>query len=370
MKGEKIGDIDAIRADAILIGQNPVPESVRKSFAKRLEQSAGKQIIVCLPGAPLDLLPFELKTRTITGFKAELPEAHPIFAGIAEADLYYRYARKFTVVDGPQWMRATKPAIFGAINVYPGAQGRTWPGGTVVILNLAPDDFDDLFWNSEKVSRVWNTILCNLGIGTGKNLQFFTNSKMRHNTQVVNDGVLPLESGMIQFDLKNRGKVDPNGTFKPIKIGRCWEDQGFRQKNPYYQYPANATKKLKKSYDGYAWIRISATIPESWKGKEIHLIGGPIDDADRTWFNGILVGETQLDKFPNAYSMQRNYPIPQNAIRFGEKNEILIQVYDRWGDGGVTGPLNIVCGKQSIGNEWSPYVQKLNFYDVDAFHNW
>ena len=175
---------------------------------------------------------------------------------------------------------------------------------------------------------------------------------------------------MIQFDPKNQGKVDRNGTFKPIRIGRSWEDQGFRQKNPYCQYPANTPNKLKKNYDGYAWIRIPVNIPESWRGKEIHLIGGPIDDADRTWFNGTSIGETPLDKFPDSYRRQRNYTIPQEAIRFSRENEILIQVYDRWGDGGITGPLNIVCGKQSIGNEWSPYVRKLNFYDVDAFHNW
>ena len=104
--------------------------------------------------------------------------------------------------------------------------------------------------------------------------------------------------------------------------------------------------------------------------EQANLIGGPIDDADRTWFNGTLIGETQLDKFPDAYSRKRSYPIPAEAIRFGEENEILIQVYDRWGDGGVTGPLNIVCGKQDIRNEWSPYVQDLNLYDGDAFHNW
>ena len=370
VKGNKISDIGAVSADAILIGKDPVPESERKAFAKSLEQAAGKRIIVCLPGAPLDLLPFELKTRTITGFKAELPEANPIFAGMTEADLYYRHARKFTVVDGPQWMRATKPAFFAAINTYPGVKGPLFPGGTTVILNLAPDDFNDLFWNSEKVSRVWNTIFVNLGIGTGKDLQFFTNGKMRHNTLVVNKGILPLENGMIQFDPKNKGKVDPEGEFKPIKIGRSWEKQGFRQKNPYYKYPPKAPNKLKKSYDGYAWIKITATIPEAWRGKELHLIGGPIDDADRTWFNGTLIGETQLDKVPDAYSRKRSYKIPAEAIRFGEKNEILIQVYDRWGDGGVTGPLNIVCGKQDIRNEWSPYVHDLNLYDVDALHNW
>ena len=49
---------------------------------------------------------------------------------------------------------------------------------------------------------------------------------------------------------------------------------------------------------------------------------------------------------------------------------LTIRVYDRWGAGGVTGPLKIVAEDPQVRDSWSPYVDKLNFYDVDAYHNW
>ena len=98
--------------------------------------------------------------------------------------------------------------------------------------------------------------------------------------------------------------------------------------------------------------------------------GGPVDDADETWFNGVKIGETTLAKHPDSYSRIRNYPIPSSAIRFGEENILMIRVFDRWGFGGVTGPPRLLAEEPQSGPTVSPYVEKLNLYDVDAFHNW
>lgn len=369
-KGRTVGDLDGV--EAIVLGADPVAPQHRAAFVKELAKRTGKQHIICLPGAPLELLPVPLKLRKVSGFKAELPPSDPLFDGIAEADLYYRQQRSFDVVEGPEFLVATKPAFFAKLDCFPNLKMTRAGNGdaALVILTLAPDEFSDPFWNEEKVSRVWNSIFCNLGIRTGKDQKFFTNTKMRHNRITPKVEEIPIADGSLKLDPANSGIPADASGFRPYKLGTSWEKQGFRDVNPHYSYPAKTPSSLKVPYDGYAWIRAEVTVPESWRGRKIHLTGGPIDDADRTWFNGRLIGEMQLDKFPDAYALQRNYPIPESAIRFGEKNELLIQVFDRWGEGGVTGPLFLSLEPEHVRDESSPYIEKLNFYDVDAFHNW
>ena len=369
-KGRTVGDLDGV--EAIVLGADPVAPQHRAAFVKELAKRTGKQHIICLPGAPLELLPVPLKLRKVSGFKAELPPSDPLFDGIAEADLYYRQQRSFDVVEGPEFLVATKPAFFAKLDCFPNLKMTRAGNGdaALVILTLAPDEFSDPFWNEEKVSRVWNSIFCNLGIRTGKDQKFFTNTKMRHNRITPKVEEIPIADSSLKLDPANSGTPADASGFRPYKLGTSWEKQGFRDVNPHYSYPAKTPSSLKVPYDGYAWIRAEVTVPESWRGRKIHLTGGPIDDADRTWFNGRLIGEMQLDKFPDAYALQRNYPIPESAIRFGEKNELLIQVFDRWGEGGVTGPLFLSLEPEHVRDESSPYIEKLNFYDVDAFHNW
>ena len=57
-------------------------------------------------------------------------------------------------------------------------------------------------------------------------------------------------------------------------------------------------------------------------------------------------------------------------MKFGADNTLVIRVFDRWGGGGVTGPLKVIAEDAAASDSWSPYIDKLDFYDVDAFHNW
>ena len=45
-------------------------------------------------------------------------------------------------------------------------------------------------------------------------------------------------------------------------------------------------------FDGVVWYRKNIELPADMIGKELKLSLGPIDDMDRTYFNGILVGST------------------------------------------------------------------------------
>lgn len=348
------------RSEQVLIlGANPVPEKKRDALKKIL--SDGSVSVVALPGAPLELLPGNLKRGEKSLFRASVPKNDPLFAGIPEADLYFRDARDLPVlVSAPDWMVSTKPALFAKLDRI---------DTTTVVLNLSPDMIGGL-WNPEKVARVWSAIFTNMNIGLGKDLKLFTAAKSRHNTLRFCYGEAVPENCGIRFDPRNDGKVnDPNG-FVPIKLGLAWEDQGHQQTNPYYRYPENAPKALKRQYEGYAWYRCTVKIPASWKGHMIRLVGGPIDDCDWTYWNGTKIGETTFENNPKCYEAQRNYPIPDKLVKFGADNTLVIRVFDRWGGGGVTGPLKVIAEDAAASDSWSPYIDKLDFYDVDAFHNW
>lgn len=342
----------------LLLGSDPVPANRREALKKYLSRGV---TVIALPGAPLDVLPGGMKRGTRSLFRASVPKNDPVFAGIPEADLYFREARDLPVLsDAPDWTVATRPALFAKLDAVTTA---------TVVLNLAPDAIDGL-WNPEKVARVWSAIFNNMNIGLGKDLKLFTAAKSRHNTHLFRYGQTEPQNCGIRFDPQNNGKPSDTQGFTPIRFGLAWESQGHQQQNPHYQYPANTPANLKQMYDGYAWMRATVMVPESWKGHTLRLIGGPIDDCDWTYWNGVKIGETTFDNTPEPYKAKRNYRIPENLVKFGAENTLMIRVFDRWGSGGITGPLRVIAEDAKASDSWSPYIDNLDFYDVDAYHNW
>ena len=343
----------------VVIGPNHgIAAEQLDAFRRQLAQRTA----IALPGADLSLLQGSMSVGRKLLFRARMPAAGDVvFAGIPEADLYFREAMELPVVTGqPDWTVATSPALFAKLDIGTNAH---------LVLAVAPDDVKGL-WNSEKVARIWSTLLTNMNIGLGRDLQLFTASKARHNTLQMRLGSISLEQAEIRFDPENLAQPDVQDGYQPYQLGLSWESRGFTQNNPHYVYPSNTPASLKKMYDGYAWVRCRTVIPETWRNSRVRLVGGPIDDADWTYLNGHKIGETLLDKHPDGYKLVRDYEVPSEAIRFGAENTLLIRIYDRWGDGGVTGPLHLVAEDRNATDAWSPYIDQLDFYDVDAFHNW
>lgn len=328
-------------------------ESYRRKFAEAT--------VIALPGADLSLLDSRLKIGMRKAFRATAPKDDVLFNGLTDGDLYFRTARDVKVVEGlHDWERATSPALIAKLDKVTTVH---------VIFADYPSSFGGL-WNEEKMTRVWSTLLTNMNIAQGDELQVFTASKSRHNTQKYCFGEIKIEQMGLKLDFNNSGKVTDREGFEAYKIGLSWESRGFTTVNPLYVYPTNTPKNLKKMYDGYAWLRCDIDIPANWKGRTLRLVGGPIDDADWTYWNEKKIGETLLETNPKSYSTKRSYVIPPEHVVFGGRNTLMIHVFDRWGDGGVTGDLSVVAEDEEAKDAWSPYVDKLDFYDGDAFHNW
>lgn len=116
----------------------------------------------------------------------------------------------------------------------------------------------------------------------------------------------------------NTGK-EPVASGKTIMVPGMWENQGFN------------------NYDGYAVYSRLVEVPEKMARQKLVFLAGRIDDDDRVYINGELVGYT--GDFNNRGNTDmhrefRNYFIPDGLIKPG-KNLVVIKVLDRGGEGGI-----------------------------------
>ena len=355
---------------AVILGKAEIPAQGKADFRAALEKVLLRGgAVVATAETPLDLLPGGLSERKCRVFKASLPKtADPAFASIANADLFFRDEFTARVLDpDPAWLIRTDPAVIAKLD---------FNMGTLIVFRL-PLKLNG-FWNTEKVQRVFFTILNNLNLAQGTDLSLFSAEKFRHNTRSSFAGTLPLNDWKLVLDPENRGAAQnwqkhpekmPGGAV-PLKAGLSWERQGIHTENPHHRYPAGMKRSLVLPYDGYAWLRTDVLIPASWKGLDLEFTAGRIDDCDWTYWNGRLIGSTTFSEDPAPFRKVRRYRIPAEAVRYGKKNAVVIRVFDRWGEGGLLDPAAVTARRRDMAEAWSPYCPELDFYDVEAFHNW
>lgn len=87
------------------------------------------------------------------------------------------------------------------------------------------------------------------------------------------------------------------------------------------------------AYDGTLWYRRTIEVPEDWAGRPLELSLGAIDDQDRVWFDGRLVGS--MDG-PGVWNVAREYEVPAELTTAGE-HVLTICCLDTGGAGGLSG---------------------------------
>ena len=136
-------------------------------------------------------------------------------------------------------------------------------------------------------------------------------------------------------------------TLKQVEPGTAGEDQwknlefddekisstAFDDKSWPAMILPEAFEKSVGEFDGAVWFRKSIDIPRNMTGKDLVLSLGPIDDMDRTYFNGTLIGATEVS---GLWQADRNYEVPASLVREGA-NEISVRVVDTQGGGGLVG---------------------------------
>ena len=136
-----------------------------------------------------------------------------------------------------------------------------------------------------------------------------------------------------------------------LKVPGTWEDQGYI------------------SYKGYAWYRKKFYIPKKENNDELILDIGKISDANQVYFNGKLIGQMGIfpPQFITASDAPLKYFIPENLIKFNGYNTLAVRIYNKSGNGGITGNY-IVIGydanlrfiSQNLSGEWKISFQQEN----------
>jgi len=136
--------------------------------------------------------------------------------------------------------------------------------------------------------------------------------------------------GLWDFAATEWDKAIPfNSEWKKITVPGAWEPQGYSR------------------YDGYAWYRRTFIVPKnlSDKDKDIVLLLGKIDDFDKAYLNGKLIGQTNDGRqFGDSHSFEklRVYTIPTGLLKPIGTNTLEVFVEDMGNIGGIyEGPVGI-----------------------------
>lgn len=158
-----------------------------------------------------------------------------------------------------------------------------------------------------------------------------------------------------------------DSVWRTIKVPGIWEAQGVTDPHPG-QPPKPLNGLPYTDYDGVAWYRRTVQLPADWRGENLLLTLGKIDDLDRTWFNGVLVGELDRGTVRTPSQKHRTYLVPAAAVRMPGSNVIAVRVTDCGGPGGIIGP-NLSLRPESQKIAVSPVYAKQDAPLEERFRN-
>ena len=134
------------------------------------------------------------------------------------------------------------------------------------------------------------------------------------------------------IDLKNNNS-ETRWENLSFNDGECslnnFDDNDWKEMN----LPTQWEKTEVGNFDGVIWFRKKIQIPDVWKNQELILNLGPIDDMDRTYVNGKLIGAHEKNGF---WQKDRVYNVPKELVQSNEL-VIAVRVLDNQGGGGIWG---------------------------------
>jgi hypothetical protein len=125
--------------------------------------------------------------------------------------------------------------------------------------------------------------------------------------------------------------VTQDKTWRSVTIPGKWGEMGLLGSSKYYM--------------GDSWSIREVFIPEHWRGRSLRFEAGAMDDYDWTFFNGQLIGSTTRSRH-HYWLAARQYPIPNELIKWGQKNIIAVRLRNDFQDGGIwKGPVQVTSNQ-------------------------
>jgi sialate O-acetylesterase len=128
-----------------------------------------------------------------------------------------------------------------------------------------------------------------------------------------------------------------------------WGDVGFDDSGWSSLDVPGAWQTQGQAFNARAWYRRTIELPASVEGMPGRIELGAVDDFDRTYVNGQLVGSIGPEH-ETPWTALRVYDIPAGLLRPGA-NVIAVRVFDHGGNGGLMGPadaMKLTVGDQTI----------------------
>ena len=96
-----------------------------------------------------------------------------------------------------------------------------------------------------------------------------------------------------------------------------------------------------KDYDGIGWYAVPLTVPKEWKGREVALVFGAVDESAWVYVNGKFCGShlfKERDDWKKAFAIDIT-----NAVNWSKTGQTLhVKVEDKGGQGGIWRPVMLV----------------------------
>jgi len=178
-----------------------------------------------------------------------------------------------------------------------------------------------------------------------------------------------LRSDPAVMDAYQRAMAEWEKTNVALDPGNEGETAGFA--SPGFDDNAWETMELPQYWeaagldiDGAVWFRRAVEIPEAWRGKDLELSLGALDDSDTTYFDGVVVGTTGTET-PSYWTHPRRYRVPGRLVT-SRHAVIAVRVWDRGGDGGFAGspkdltlrPADGAGEPLGLAGEWRRHVER------------
>ena len=147
-------------------------------------------------------------------------------------------------------------------------------------------------------------------------------------------GLAAFEAAHLDQRLPDKWKLMPD----PSKegVGNRWFDIDFDDTSWREVSILKTLEKQGYKNYGYAWYRTEVLVPKEEKGRKIILRFGAVDETCWLWINAKPAGEFLYNPTlnPNGWKEPLRFDITK-LVKFGEKNQIAVQVHNVAGAGGI-----------------------------------
>jgi signal transduction histidine kinase len=178
---------------------------------------------------------------------------------------------------------------------------------------------------------------------------------------------IPTSDTVSLLDSKIAGDWEAsNHKISPEEYYNEWEAGIDKVSWVSYSIPGNLSAIFPPPYSKSTkfFIKKEFIVPESWSTSHKSLRLGQISDRDKTYLNGVLIGATgkMNEEHTQADGILRIYEIPENLLRIGKKNLLLIEVQNFYSD-----TAGIIRDEVKIGSTSLIYKEVKNEDNLKLF---